>query len=45
MIEFAITNSKKKVKKFDDNFDIQCQLEHFEYEMNKTLEQILENFR
>ena len=26
-----------KHTKFDNNFDIRCQLEHFEYEMNRTL--------
>jgi hypothetical protein len=28
---------------FDDNFDIQRQLEHFKYEMNQTLEKIKTN--
>ena len=38
MIEFAQSNSKKvnKHSKFDKNFDIWCQVEHSEYDMNRT---------
>ena len=40
MIEFAPSKYQKvnKHPKFDDNFDIQRQLEHFKYEMNRTLD-------
>ena len=40
LIEFAPSKFKKKINKhpkFDHNSDIQQQFEHFEYEMNQTL--------
>ena len=39
LIEFAPSKWQKVNKhlKFNNNFDIHCQLEHFEYEMNQTL--------
>ena len=38
LLNLSKQNSKKvnKHPKFDANFDIQCQLELFEYEMNRT---------
>ena len=39
--KFAQAEYHQKVKKhpnFDANFDIRLQLEHFEYDMNRTLE-------
>ena len=38
LIQFAQAEKQKvnKHPKFDDNFDIQRQLEHIEYEMNWT---------
>ena len=40
MVEFTPSKYQKvnKHPKFDNNCDIQCQLEHFEYDMNRTLE-------
>ena len=39
--KFAQAEQKKvnKHPKFDANFDIQCQLGHFKFDMNRTLEQ------
>jgi hypothetical protein len=39
MIELVPSKLQKvnKHPKFDDNFNIQRQLEHFEYDMNRTL--------
>ena len=45
-IEFAPSKYQKvnKHSKFDDNFGIQRQLEHFEYEMNRTLLKMMSCF-
>ena len=42
LILFAQAEQQKvnKHPKFDNNFDILCQFEHFEYEMNWTLVKI-----
>ena len=42
-IEFAPSKLQKvnKHQEFDDNFDIRRKLEHFEYEMNWTLDKII----
>ena len=39
LIELAPAKEQKvnKHPKFDDKFDIRCQSENFEYEMNRTL--------
>ena len=36
--------ARVRYPKFDDNFDFQRQLEHFEYEMNRTLHEIGNRF-
>ena len=46
LIEFGQSKLQKvnKHPKFDYNFDIRRQLEHFEYEMNRTLVQQFEKY-